>query len=214
MCAFMRILLADHQPALLVGLRTLLEQEPDIVVVAEANTGPEALAQIEVLEPDLVVLDCELPELSGPQVAAEIRRRGLLVRVLALSAYADDHYVRDMQAAGALGFLLKDEPPAAIVAGVRRAMAGKVTYSAQIVGKLANWERGEYPAGLTEREMAVLQCLVEGLGNKEIGRRLGITTRTVEFHVGNVMRKLDVASRVEAAVWATTQGITAPGRKT
>ncbi len=150
--------------------------------------------------------------MTGPEVAAEIQRRGLPVRVLALSSYDSEHYVRGMLAAGARGYLLKDEQPDAIVAAVRRAMAGETTYSAHIAAKLANWARDEYPAGLTEREMDVLRGVAGGLSNKELAQRLKITTRTAEFHVNNILHKLGAASRVEAAVWAVAQGVALPPR--
>ncbi|MBI4758948.1 MAG: response regulator transcription factor, partial [Chloroflexi bacterium] len=106
-----RVLLADDHPALRVGLRVLLEQAPDIVVVGEMGDGREALAQIEALRPEVIVLDCQLPGMEGTAVAAEVRRRGLPTRVLALSAYADERYVRGMIEAGAVGYLMKDEAP-------------------------------------------------------------------------------------------------------
>ncbi len=202
-----RILLADDHPTLRVGLRISLQQTPDIEVVAEADTGPEALAQSAALLPDVALLDCLLPELDGPAVAAEIRRRGLPVRVLALSAYTADYYVRNMQAAGALGYLTKDEPADVIIAAVRRAMAGETTYSACIAAKLARWAQGVYLAGLTEREMHVLQYVAQGLSNKEIARALGVTERTIEFHMTSVLQKIGGISRVEAALWAKKHDI-------
>ena len=113
------VVLVDDHPALRMGLRIMLEQAPDIRVVAEASTGEEALAQIEALRPDVVVLDCQLPGMSGTEVAAEVRRLGLPVRVLALSAYTDDQVIQGMIQAGAVGYLLKEEAPAAIVDAVR-----------------------------------------------------------------------------------------------
>ncbi|MGQ9718066.1 MAG: response regulator, partial [Anaerolineae bacterium] len=116
-----RVLLADDHPILRLGLRVLLDQAPDVEVVGEAENGEEALTLIEALVPDVAVLDCQLPGLEGTRVALEIQRRGLPVRVLALSAYDDERYVRGMLEAGAAGYLLKDEAPEMIVVAVRAA---------------------------------------------------------------------------------------------
>ena len=199
-----RVLLADDHPALRVGLRVLLEHAPGVTVVGEAGNGQEALAQIAGLRPDVVVLDCQLPDMAGAEVAAEVRRQGLTARILALSAYRDEKYVRAMLAAGAVGYLLKDEAPAAIVSAVQAAARGQGWFSPAAIAQVAGWARGERPqqAGLTEREREVLHLVARGKTNKEIAIALGVAERTVEFHVGNVLGKLGVASRVEAAVWA------------
>jgi DNA-binding NarL/FixJ family response regulator len=199
-----RVLLADDHPTLRVGLRVLLEQAPDIEVVGEANSGEEALAQIEALQPDVVVLDCQLPDIEGPEVAREIQRRGWSTRVLALSAYTDEAYVRGMLGAEAVGYLLKNEAPEVIVAAVRKAARGEGYFSPPVVAKISAWARGEEPQPdeLTERELEVLRLVARGLTNKEIAHVLQIKERTVEFHVTNILAKLGVASRVEAAVWA------------
>jgi DNA-binding NarL/FixJ family response regulator len=202
-----RVLLADDHPTLRLGLRVLLDQALDVEVVGEAEDGEEALALIESLVPDVAVLDCQLPEMEGTEVAQEIRRRGLPVRVLALSAYDDEHYVRGMLEAGAAGYLLKDEAPEVIVAAVRTAARGEGYFSPPVAAKVAAWARGERPAGLTEREVEVLRLVAEGLSNKEIARILSITVRTVDFHISNILKKLDVTSRVEAAVWVKEQGV-------
>jgi DNA-binding NarL/FixJ family response regulator len=148
-----------------------------------------------------------LPEMEGTEVAQEIRRRGLPVRVLALSSYDDERYVRGMLEAGAAGYLLKDEAPEVIVAAVRTAARGEGYFSPPVAAKVAAWARGERPAGLTEREVEVLRLVAEGLSNKEIARILSITVRTVDFHISNILKKLDVTSRVEAAVWVKEQGV-------
>jgi len=202
-----RVLLADDHPTLRLGLRVLLDQAPDLVVVREAEDGEEALAQIETRVPDVAVLDCQLPGIEGTQVALEIRRRGLPVQVLALSSYDDDRYVRGMLEAGAVGYLLKEEAPETIVAAVRAAAQGEGYFSPPVASKMAAWARGERPGGLTEREVEVLQLVAKGPSNKEIAQTLSITVRTVDFHVSNILKKLEVTSRVEAAVWAKEQGV-------
>lgn len=198
------VILADDHPALRLGLRVLLEQTADIAVVGEAGDGPATLDLIEALSPTVAVVDCQLPLLSGPGVAAEVARRGWPTRIVALSAYRDERFVRGMVAAGAAGYLIKDEAPAAIAAAVRAAARGERWFSPAVaawVGAIAEHRRAG-AAGLTERERAVLRLAAEGQPNKEIAWRLGIAERTVEFHLGNTFRKLGLSSRVEAAVWA------------
>ena len=207
MTEVIRVLLADDHPTVRVGLRVLLERAPDIDVVAEAEGGQETLALIEELMPDVAVVDCELPDIEGPQVAAEVERLHPQVRVLALSAHDDERYVRGMLEAGAVGYLLKEEAPGAITAAVRAAARGEGYFSPGVAGKVEAWVCGEPPGGLTERELEVLRLLAEGLTNREIAQTLDIVERTVSFHVSNILEKLDVLSRVEAAMWAKDQGI-------
>lgn len=201
------VLLADDHPALRIGLRVLLERAPDVKLVGEAESGEETLTLIETLQPDVVILDCELPGLKGAEVAQKIQQRNLPVRVLALSAYDNERYVRGMLDAGAVGYLLKDEAPKTIVAAVRATARGEGHFSPAVATKVAAWAREERPGGLTERELEVLQLVAEGLSNKEIAHRLKVKKRTVEFHLGNILKKLEVASRVEAAVWAKDHGV-------
>jgi len=124
------------------------------------------------------------------------------VWVLALSAHDDERYIRGMLEARVVGYLLKEEAPETIVAAVRAAARGEGYFSPPVAAKVAAWARRERPAGLTEREMEVVRLVAEGMSNKEIAQALSVSVRTVGFHVGNILEKLGVASRVEAAVWA------------
>jgi len=214
MTVTIHILVADDHPSLRLGLRVLLDQAPDIEVVGEAGSGEEALAKIEALQPDVAMLDCLLPDMPGTEVAAEVRRHGWPVQVLALSAYADEVYVRGMLAAGARGYLLKEEAPGVIAAAVRGVMRGETHFSPSVTAKIAAWARGELPGGLTERELEVLQWVAGGLSNKEIAHELHVTERTAVFHVSNILQKLGLVSRVEAAMWAKEHGLAPPPRKT
>lgn len=150
-----------------------------------------------------MVLDCQLPDLEGPEVAREIRRRGLPTRVLALSGYDDDRYLWEMWVARALGYVLKEEAPSVIVAAVRAAAQGMPLWTAAQVTRIERWreEVEQRWNALTEREREVLALMVAGKSNKEIAQALRVTERTVEFHVSNILAKLGVASRVEAVVW-------------
>ena len=202
-----RVLLADDHPALRVGLRVLLDRLPDIQVVGEAEDGETALDAIIETTPDVAVLDCQLPKRSGSAVAQQIRSAELPTRVLALSAYSDDRYVHEMLSAGAVGYVLKEEAPETIAQAVRAAARGEAYFSPAVSAQAEAWSRGELPAGLTERELEVLQLLAAGLSNKEIAQSLSVSVRTANFHVGNILHKLDAISRVEAVVWAKDHGV-------
>ncbi len=202
-----RVLLADDHPTLRLGLRVLLDREPDIEVVAEAESGEEALAKILALQPEVAVLDCQLPGLSGPAVARELQRRGLPVRILALSAYRYEHYIWGMLEAGAVGYLLKEEAPEAIVATIRSAVQGGMYFSPGVADLVKALLEGRGPVQLTKREREVLRLMAEGLSNKEIAVRLGVSERTAAFHVSNVLQKLGAASRTEAVVRAKERGM-------
>lgn len=204
-----RVVLVDDHPALRMGLRIMLEQAPDIQVVAEAGSGAEALACIQTLLPDVAVLDCQLPGISGMEVAGQVRRLGLPVRILALSAYSDDQVVQSMIQAGALGYLLKDEAPAGIVEAVRAAARGEGRWSAAVVSKLAAWAVQPQAAELTERERDVLRLLGRGWDNQRIAGHLHISERTVRFHLRNIYDKIGAHTRAEAVVWAVNHKPTA-----
>jgi DNA-binding NarL/FixJ family response regulator len=208
MAEVIRVVLADDHPALRVGLRVLLEQAPDVVVVGETGDGREALAQIEALQPEVAVLDCELPGMAGAEVAAEIQRRGLPTRVLALSAYDDTRYLYRMWGAGALGYMLKSEAPGVLVAAVRAAARREPIWTAEQLTRVRRWQEAveQQWQALTEREREVLALVAQGLSGKEIALLLCLTVRTVDFHVSHILEKLGVGSRLEAVVWAKDHG--------
>lgn len=204
MTQMVRVILADDHPALRFGLRVLLDREPDVTVIAEADNGAGALEMSSSLVPDVLVLDCQLPGLDGMTVAAKLRDQESGIRVVALSAYDDDRYIAGMAKAGAVGYLLKNEAPSQIVAAVRAAVAGEHLWTRDQLNRAERWEHevARVRDSLTEREREVLALIADGLSNKEIAQTLVVTVRTADFHVSNILRKLDAVSRVEAAVWA------------
>ncbi|MGB0386975.1 MAG: response regulator [Ardenticatenaceae bacterium] len=203
-----RVILADDHPALRIGLRVLLEQAPDVTVISAVGDGKEALAQIETLKPDVAVLDCQLPSMSGTEVAATIWQRGLPTRVLALSAYDDKHYVRGMVAVGAMGYLMKEEAPSVIVKAVRAAAQGENWFSPSIMAVLNRTPNLEPSRGrLTPRQLQILHLIAEGKTNRAIAYALGISQKTVEKHAQALFTKLGANSRAEAAVLATRAGL-------
>jgi DNA-binding NarL/FixJ family response regulator len=205
----LRVVLTDDHPVLRSGIRALLEQDPGIEVVGEAGDGPAALELVEALEPDVLLLDMEMPGLSGVEVARQLMDRGSPVLVLALSAYDDEHYIRELLASGAAGYLTKDEAPESIleaVHGVARGEGG--WFSRRAAARMAAWSRGGAASGprLTERETEVLRLLARGWSNLLIAQELNLTERTVRFHLRNIYDKLGTTTRGEAIAWALHEG--------
>lgn len=205
-----RVLLVDDHPVVRAGIRNLLERAPDITIVGEASDGEEALQMVEDLSPDVMLLDMEMPGINGSEVAQQLQKAKSPVRILALSAHDDKQYIQELLANGAAGYLIKEEVPEAIVEAVRGVSRGEQGWvSRRIAAKMSTWmreEKHEEHMGLTSREVQVLQAVVGGKTNQEIGLELGISEKTVEKHLEGVFNKLGVASRVEAAVHAVREG--------
>jgi DNA-binding NarL/FixJ family response regulator len=205
-----RVLLVDDHPVVRAGIKNLLEQAPDIVVVGEASDGAEALRMANELSPDVLLLDMEMPGMSGNEVAQKLQESGSSILILALSAHDDKQYIQELLANGASGYLIKEEVPEAIVEAVRGVSRGERGWvSRRVAAQMSNWMREEEHdrKGLTTREVQVLEAVVAGKTNQEIGLSLGISEKTVEKHLEGVFAKLEVASRVEAAVRAVREGL-------
>lgn len=204
-----RVLLADDHPVVRKGIRDLLEQSSTIIVVGEASNGYDVLTLVDEVAPDILLLDMEMPGLSGVEVARQLRSKRAPVRILALSAYDDPQYIRSLLESGAAGYLTKEEAPEAIVEAVQGVWRGEEGWlSRRVAARMTVWTREEPDQmGLTNREMEVLKQVVEGKTNQEIGIILGISDKTVEKHLESVFSKLSVSSRVEAAVLAVREGL-------
>ncbi len=203
-----RVLIADDHPIICAGIRKMLEPAEGISVIGEAHTGREALHMIETLKPDVVLLDMELPDLSGVEVIKDVSRMGTSSRVLGLSSYDDRQFISELLAFGASGYLLKDEVPEQIIEAVRGVANGETGWvSRKVAAKLTQMLQKDKDgaAELTARELEVLRLVVEARTNGEIALRLGVSEKTVEKHLETIFRKLDVASRVEAAVLAVRE---------
>jgi DNA-binding NarL/FixJ family response regulator len=200
-----RVLVADDHPPLRLGLRALLERRPEVQVVAEAGDGETALAMLETLQPDVAILDIRLPRRDGLALAREIRRRGWPIRILLLSAYDDEALIREAMVVGMEGYLLKSEGLEAIAAAVQSVARGLTAFSPEILARARGLpERGG--EGLTEREREILELVAEGLTNRAIAQRLGLSPRTVEYHLGQIFQRLGVSSRAAAVKEAMRRG--------
>lgn len=205
----LRVVLADDHPIVRSGIRVLLESAPDITVVGEASGGVEALRLVVELVPDVLLLDMEMPDLSGVEVARQLKSAGSPVRILALSAYDDGQYILELLAIGAAGYLTKEEAPEAIVDAVRGVARGEEGWlSRRAAASMVAWTRRDQAGGalLTERETEVMRLLARGWTNNHIADELSLSERTVRFHLRNIYDKLGVDSRGEAIAWAFREG--------
>lgn len=204
-----RVLLIDDHPIVRSGIRMLLEQVDDIQVVGEADHGDDALGLVKRLNPDVLLLDMEMPGKTGVEVARELKAADAPVRILALSAYDDEQYILNLLTEGAAGYLTKEEALDTIVDAVRGVARGEEGWlSRRATARVASAsvkERTKDPIQLTERETEVLDLLKKGWPNNRIAQELYLSERTVRFHLTNIYDKLNVSSRAEAISWALTQ---------
>ncbi len=203
-----RVILADDHPVVRTGIRALLERAHDIEIVAEAENGEIVLSLIKEFSPDVLVLDIEMPGISGVEVAKQVQSARLPVHILALSAYADEYYVHKVLLNGASGYLVKEEAPRTIVDAVRGVASGEEGWmSRRAAAQMGRMTRNDSTrSGLTVREEEVLHLVADGKTNQEIALALGVSASTVEKHVGAILIKLNCSSRVEAAVRAVRFG--------
>ncbi|HEX7066527.1 MAG TPA: response regulator transcription factor [Bacillales bacterium] len=201
-----RVMLVDDHLVLRDGLKSILELETDIEVVEEAVNGDEALRKIKEKEPDVVLMDINLPEASGVEVTAAVKDRFPGCKVLVLTMYSHDEYFMSAIRAGADGYLLKDVPSEEVVEAIRTVSKGESVIHPSLTKKLLDFHKQQSKSReateLTDRENDILSCLVEGLSNKEIAKRLKISDKTVKIHVSNIFKKLDVKSRSQAVIYA------------
>ena len=205
------VLLADDHIVVRAGIRQFLEQSPDIQVIAEASNGQETCEMLEQHKPDVVVLDIQMPLMSGIEVTRWIRSKRLSVGVLVLTAYDDEPYVQAVLQAGANGYVLKTAEPGEIVQGVRDVYHGKsvldATLAQKLIAKLSGKNEPALIEALTDRELEILTLTGKGFTNKAIGAQLGISDRTVQNHLANIFQKLNAESRTEAVMRAVSMGL-------
>ncbi len=219
-----RLVLADDHAVVRAGTRELLERQPDLNIVGEAADGEEAVRLAHELQPDVVVMDVRMPKVSGVEATRRIKVECPEVRVLVLTAHDDDEYVFALLQAGASGYLLKTAELDELVRAIRTVSAGQSALAPIVAGKVVaqftsgkslpevlNHTQNQHD-GLTERELGILQLVSDGLSNKQIGKQLYISDRTVQAHLSNIFAKLSVSSRTEAAMYAVRKGWITAGK--
>jgi DNA-binding NarL/FixJ family response regulator len=211
-----RILIADDHELVRQGMRTILSTEPDWVVCGEATTGRQALAMTLELQPDILITDIGLPEMNGLEVTRRVRST-LPVAVLIVTMHDDDQLVQEAIAAGASGYVLKMDAGRALRDAVRKILRHGRFFSERVHAPAERGSSGLQASArpgrserLTSREREVLQLLAEGRSNKEIGPRLGISTKTVETHRARIMAKLEIHSMSELVRYAVRNRIIEP----
>jgi DNA-binding NarL/FixJ family response regulator len=209
-----RIAIADDHPVVRDGLAAMLETQADLEVVGQAETGSEAVMLVASREPDVLLLDLEMPGLDGVGVLRRLREAGSRTRVIVFTVFDTDDRIIAAVEAGAAGYLLKGAPRAEVFAAVRTVAAGGSLLTPVAASAVLRRVRGEAPAPattaaptLTPRERSVLEQLARGLGNKQIAATLGISERTVKFHVSAVFAKLGAGNRTEAVTRAAQAGL-------
>ena len=209
-----RVLLVDDHAMVRRGLRDFLAMFEDIEVVGEAADGQEALTATALLRPDVVVMDLNLPRLDGVEATRELRATRPDVEVVALTGFVEEARVMAAIEAGAAGFLLKDAEPDDVAAAIRAARNGEMYLDPAVAGVVARQLRNPRASGtpaddtvLTPRERDVLALVAQGMPNRAIGDALGITERTARTHVSNILAKLGLTSRTQAALYAVEQGL-------
>lgn len=206
-----RIFVADDHPIVRRGIRDLLETETDLTMVGEATNGRDAVAAVGDCRPDVVLMDLVMPGLDGIEATRQIKTQWPDVKILVLTSFATDDKVFPAIKAGALGYLIKDTGPEELLKAIRQVHQGEPTLHPAIARKLLTEiaqpvQRPSIPDPLTEREIEVLKLLARGLSNQEIADVLVIGVTTVYTHVSNILSKLHLATRTQAALYALREG--------
>ncbi|WP_083983407.1 response regulator [Actinomadura hibisca] len=206
-----RVLIADDHPIVRQGLRTFLGVQADIEVVGEAEDGVSAVSLAESLEPDIVLMDLKMPGADGLAALTELRARGVRARVLVLTSVTERGHVLPAVQAGAAGYLYKDVEPRALVQAIKAVHDGHVLLAPDAAEAMVRAEQAgtdeRGPATLTEREREVLVQIARGRSNREIARALVVSEKTVKTHVSNLLMKLGVQDRTQAALYAVRHGL-------
>jgi DNA-binding NarL/FixJ family response regulator len=207
-----RVLIADDHPIVRQGLELVINSQPDMEVVGQAADGAEVVQLFMVLEPDVVVMDLQMPVKDGLAAIMEIRQTGVDSKILGLTSFPEDDMVFGFIQAGASGIMLKDAPSEHLLDAIRAVAQGESALHPRVVQKLIQRvQQSSAPSvtdyGLTPRELEVLKFLAAGLSNRAIATKLSISTRTVTTHVRNILDKLELENRTQAALFAVAQGI-------
>ncbi|KAB8157473.1 response regulator [Streptomyces sp. 3MP-14] len=204
-----RVLIVDDHQVVRRGLRTFLEVQDDIEVVGEAADGSAGVAAAEELRPDVILMDVKMPGTDGVEALGQLRERDNAARVLIVTSFTERRTIVPALRAGAAGYVHKDIDPDALAGAIRSVHAGHVLLQPEVAGALLAQEGGGGGRGgsLTDREREVLALIARGRANREIARALVLSEKTVKTHVSNILMKLDLADRTQAALWAVRHGI-------
>ena len=207
------VMLVDDHAIVRGGVRAFLETQPDLEVVGEASSGAEAVKLAAELVPDVVLMDLVMPEMDGVEATWRLRQVSPRSNVVVLTSYHEDSHIFPAIKAGALSYLLKDIAPDELADAIRAAARHEAILHPQVASRLVQEMRGERKSGgavysdLSERELEVLRLIAEGLSNAEIAQRLFLSEKTVKSHVSNILGKLHLADRTQAAVYAWREGV-------
>lgn len=205
-----RVLIADDHPIVRAGIVALLAGEPDVSIVGQTGDGLDALELVAALVPDVLLLDLMLPGLSGLEVARRVAASGSSTRILVLTLHANEAYAAQVLADGASGFVLKDAEPTEILRALRTVGRGGRHFPARLAEQRGSDVARDPWTTLTDREREVAQLVAEGLSSADAGTRLGISSRTVEVHRGNVLRKLHLSGATEIVRFLVRRGVLSP----
>ncbi|MFC9948115.1 response regulator [Streptomyces pratensis] len=205
-----KVLLVDDHQVVRRGLRTFLEVQEDIEVVGEASDGAEGVARAEELRPDVVLMDIKMPGTDGIEALRRLRQLDNPAKVLIVTSFTEQRTVVPALRAGASGYVYKDVDPDALAGAIRSVHAGHVLLQPEVAGALLAQDETGNGSGrgstLTEREREVLGLIADGRSNREIARALVLSEKTVKTHVSNILMKLDLSDRTQAALWAVRNG--------
>ena len=196
------MLLVDDHPLVRAGLTTLIATTDDLKIIGEAGGGEQAVTLATDLRPDVVLMDLSMPGMDGVEATRRILGSQPQIRIVVLTSFADHDRVTDALAAGAIGYLLKDCDAREVLAAIRSAAQGHAPLDPRVATALLPSATPRVRDTLSARELEVVRLVAKGLANKQIGRALGITERTVKVHVGHVFRRIGVTDRTSAAMWA------------
>lgn len=208
-----RILIADDHAVVREGLSSLISTKPDMIVVGEAADGIEAVQKARELQPDIILMDMVMPKQSGLQAIQQLKQEKNAARILVLSSFAEDEQIFPAIKSGALGYLLKDSSPRQLIRAIRDVHSGQSslhpTIARKLIGELSTDPVAQPTAEelLTQREIHVLKLVAQGYSNQEISDKLSVSDRTVGKHVSNILEKLHLANRTQAALYALREGL-------
>lgn len=209
----LKILLAEDHHTVREGVKLLVNAQPDMEVIGEADDGEAAIREVERLKPDILIMDISMPGLNGLKATKRLRSQPSDLKILTLSRHTDDGYLQQLLAAGVNGYVLKQSAPTNLITAIREVGAGNAyldpTLTRKVIGGFSDRTsnlRGEGQKQLTDRESEVLRLISLGYSNKEIGVSLDLSVKTIEVHKANAMRKLGISGRIDIVRYAILQG--------